>query len=277
MCIRDSGQPIYVDLIYKNLIDLKDDGTFRLNMQYFNYCTGLTMTNKKFDQLFGGTPRQPESELTQREMDIAASIQVVTEEVVLRLANSIHQETGMDNLCLAGGVALNCVANGRILREGPFNNMWIQPAAGDAGGSLGAATAIWHEHLGNSRKVNGSDSMRGSYLGPQFKDQEIEAYFKKQDAVFERYDWAELYPTLASILAEDKVVGWFQGRMEFGPRALGGRSILGDPRSEKMQSIMNLKIKYRESFRPFAPSVFCLLYTSPSPRDATLSRMPSSA
>jgi len=242
MGLAPYGQPVYVDLIYKNLIDLKDDGTFRLNMQYFNYCTGLTMTNKKFDQLFRGAPRQPESELTQREMDIAASIQVVTEEVVLRLANSIHQESGMDNLCLAGGVALNCVANGRILKEGPFKNMWIQPAAGDAGGSLGAATAIWYEHLDNSRKVNGSDSMRGSYLGPQYKDQEIEVYFKKQNAVFKKYDWAELYPVLASILAEDKVVGWFQGRMEFGPRALGGRSILGDPRSEKMQSIMKVFI-----------------------------------
>lgn len=255
MGLAPYGKPKYVDLIYEHLIDLKEDGTFKLNMQYFNYCTGLTMTNKKFDKLFGGLPRKPESELTQREMDIAASIQVVTEDVVLRLAKTVHEETGMENLCLAGGVALNCVANGRLLREGPFKNIWIQPAAGDAGGSLGAATVIWHEYLKKPRNVNGGDAMRGSYLGPKFGSAEIAQYFGQQGAVYEKLDWESLYPTTANILADDKVVGWFQGRMEFGPRALGGRSIIGDPRSEKMQSIMNLKIKYRESFRPFAPSV----------------------
>ena len=255
MGLAPYGEPKYVDVIYENLLDLKEDGTFKLNMDYFNYCTGLTMTNTKFDKLFDGPPRMPESELSQREMDIAASIQVVTEDVVLKLANSIHQETGVENLCLAGGVALNCVANGRILREGPFNRVWIQPAAGDAGGSLGAANIVWHEYLDKPRQVKGSDAMRGSYLGPQYGQEQIESSFKELGAKYELMEWQDLNSKLAGILSDDKVVGWFQGRMEFGPRALGGRSIIGDPRSEKMQSIMNLKIKYRESFRPFAPSV----------------------
>lgn len=255
MGLAPYGKPKYVDLIYQNILDLKEDGTFKLNMKYFNYCTGLTMTNSKFDKLFDGPPRKAESNLTQREMDIAASIQVVTEEVVLRLANTIQKETGLDNLCLAGGVALNCVANGRVLREGPFKNIWIQPAAGDAGGSLGAAGVVWHEYLGKPRSVNGSDSMRGSYLGPKFNDEQIMKSLKKYEAVYQQLDWENLYESVANILASENVVGWFQGRMEFGPRALGARSIIGDPRSEKMQSVMNLKIKYRESFRPFAPSV----------------------
>ncbi|MEM7401005.1 MAG: carbamoyltransferase [Pseudomonadota bacterium] len=255
MGLAPYGEPKYVDLIYENLLDLKEDGTFKLNMDYFNYCTGLTMTNSKFDKLFSGPPRTPETELSQREMDIAASIQVVTEDVVLKLAKSIHQETGVENLCLAGGVALNCVANGRILREGPFNKVWIQPAAGDAGGSLGAAKIIWHEYLEKPRQVDGSDSMRGSYLGPTYGAEQIESSFNELNAEYQQLEWQDLNSKLADILSSDKVVGWFQGRMEFGPRALGGRSIIGDPRSEKMQSIMNLKIKYRESFRPFAPSV----------------------
>lgn len=255
MGLAPYGEPKYVDLIFKNLIDLKEDGTFKLNMKYFNYCTGLTMTNKKFNQLFDGLPRKPESALTQREMDIASSIQVVTEEVILRLTKSIQKETQMENLCLAGGVALNCVANGRILREGPFENIWIQPAAGDAGGSLGAASVIWHEYLNKPRTVNGSDRMKGSYLGPKFNEIQIKESLKKYEAVYEQHNWDSLNTAVAEKLANENVVGWFQGRMEFGPRALGARSIIGDPRSEKMQSIMNLKIKYRESFRPFAPSV----------------------
>jgi carbamoyltransferase len=224
-------------------------------MAYFNYATGLTMTNRKFDRLFGGAPRQPESEVTQREMDIAASIQAVTEEVVLRLARTVHRETGEDNLCLAGGVALNCVANGRLLREGPFKDIWIQPAAGDAGGALGAAQVIWHQYLEKPRRVNGHDSMKGSYLGPRYTESEIRATLDAADAKYEVLGDAELMQRVSDELARENVVGWFQGRMEFGPRALGGRSIIGDPRSPKMQSVMNLKIKYRESFRPFAPSV----------------------
>lgn len=255
MGLAPYGEPKYVDVILENLIDLKDDGTFRLDMKYFNYCTGLTMTNKKFDGLFGGAPRGAESRLTQREMDIAASIQVVTEEVVLRLAKTLHEETGERFLCLAGGVALNCVANGRLLREGPFDDIWIQPAAGDAGGALGAAAAVWHSAYDAPRNVNGSDSMHGSFLGPKFECNEIKACLDKSGAVYSKLTDDELFPRLAEILNNENVVGWFQGRMEFGPRALGGRSILGDPRSAKMQSVMNLKIKYRESFRPFAPSV----------------------
>jgi len=255
MGLAPYGEPKYVDLILDNLMDLKTDGTFRLNMEYFNYCTGLTMTSKRFDKLFGGPPRAAESKLNQREMDIAASIQVVTETVVLRLANTLHEETGESNLCLAGGVALNCVANGRVLREGPFENIWIQPAAGDAGGALGAAAVVWHQQLGQERTSNGKDKMRGSYLGPRFEDDEIREQLEQHRAVFEQLSDDVLFPKLAEILDSDNVVGWFQGRMEFGPRALGGRSIIGDPRSSKMQSIMNLKIKYRESFRPFAPSV----------------------
>ena len=266
MGLAPYGEPKYVDLIYKHLLDLKDDGTFRLDMQYFNYCTGLTMTNARFDKLFGGPPRQAEGEITQREMDLAASIQVVTEEVVMRLAKTLHRETGEQYLCLAGGVALNCVANGKLLREGPFKDIWVQPAAGDAGGSLGAALAAWHGNHSNgvrpnhSDKLNGKgshghDSMAGSYLGPKFDAADIRRRLDAAGAVYEELNENALIDRLVEILAEENVVGWFQGRMEFGPRALGGRSIIGDPRSAKMQSVMNLKIKYRESFRPFAPSV----------------------
>jgi carbamoyltransferase len=255
MGLAPYGEPKYVDTILNNLMDLKADGTFRLNMEYFNYCTGLTMTNKRFDKLFDGPPRAAESKLNQREMDIAASIQVVTETVVLRLAQTLHNETGESNLCLAGGVALNCVANGRVLREGPFENIWIQPAAGDAGGALGAASIVWHQQENQERTVNGKDKMRGSYLGPAFGDGEACEQLDQHGAVYEQLGDDVLFPKLAEILDSDNVVGWFQGRMEFGPRALGGRSIVGDPRSSKMQSVMNLKIKYRESFRPFAPSV----------------------
>lgn len=255
MGLAPYGEPKYVGTILDNLMDLKADGTFRLNMEYFNYCTGLTMTNARFDKLFGGPPRTAESKLDQREMDIAASIQVVTETVVLRLAQTLQSETGETNLCLAGGVALNCVANGRVLREGPFENIWIQPAAGDAGGALGAASIVWHQQEKQERTVSGKDMMRGSYLGPCFGCDEVRDQLDQHGAVYERLDDTVLFSKLAEILDSDNVVGWFQGRMEFGPRALGGRSIVGDPRSSKMQSIMNLKIKYRESFRPFAPSV----------------------
>ena len=240
----------------QKLIDLKDDGSFRMDMSYFNYCQGLTMTSKKFDRLFGGPPRAPETLLTQRDMDLAASIQVVIEEIMLRMARHVHAETGRKNLCLAGGVALNCVANGRILREGPFDELWIQPAAGDAGGALGVAQFIWHQLLDQPRTVNRLDAQRGSYLGPQFADDEIRQFL---DRVGARYRYIEnedeLCDTVAGLIANEKVIGWLQGRMEFGPRALGSRSILGDARSEQMQSTMNLKIKFRESFRPFAPSV----------------------
>jgi len=224
-------------------------------MQYFNYCTGLTMTNAKFDALFGGQARLAESRLTQREMDIAASIQVVTEEVVLRLARTLHKETGEENLCLAGGVALNCVANGRVVREGPFKEIWVQPAAGDAGGALGGALVAWHEFEDKPRTVVAGDAMRGSYLGPKFDDADIQRALDAAGAKYVRLRDEELVEKLAEILDAENVVGWFQGRMEFGPRALGARSIIGDARSAKMQSVMNLKIKYRESFRPFAPSV----------------------
>ncbi|MEG4853870.1 carbamoyltransferase [Microcoleus sp. B5-D4] len=301
MGLAPYGEPKYVDKILNYLIDLKDDGTFRLNMDYFNYTVGLTMTNKKFDELFEGPPRQAEGKLTQREMDIAASIQVVTEEVVLRLCRTVKKELDVDYLCLAGGVALNCVANGRLLREGIFKDIWIQPAAGDAGGALGAALAIWYQYCEQTRTVIANstansieslktelvttnaaveertevltanqavatvaksvahltchDQMRGSYLGPRFTEAEILEYLDAVKASYHRLDDAELMPQLAEILEQGNVVGWFQGRMEFGPRALGGRSIIGDPRSAKMQSVMNLKIKYRESFRPFAPSI----------------------
>ena len=255
MGLAPYGEPRFVDLITDKLLDLKADGTFRMDMQYFNYCTGLTMTNSRFDELFGGPPRRAESEVTQREMDIAASIQAVTEEVVLRLARTIQSETGERNLCLAGGVALNCVANGRVLREGPFDDIWIQPAAGDAGGALGAAQVVWHEYDRKPRHTNGADSMRGSYLGPRYENSEIKNLLDELGAPYTVLPDEELFPRLAEILAAENVVGWYQGRMEFGPRALGARSIIGDPRSAKMQSVMNLKIKYRESFRPFAPSV----------------------
>ena len=260
MGLAPYGEPKYVQLILDNLLDLKDDGTFRLDMQYFNYCAGLTMTNTRFDDLFGGPPRQPESDLTQREMDIAASIQVVTEEVVLRLAKTIHAETGESKLCLAGGVALNCVANGRLLREGPFEDIWIQPAAGDAGGAIGAAAVAWHEYDDRDRtpldhEGPAADRMKGSYLGPEYAPDQIRAELDAMHAKYTVLDDDALFSKTSQILADENVVGWFQGRMEFGPRALGGRSIIGDPRSTRMQSVMNLKIKYRESFRPFAPSV----------------------
>ena len=255
MGLAPYGEPKYVNLILDNLLDVKDDGSYRLDMSYFNYATGLTMTNKKFDKLFGGPPRKAESQITQREMDLARSIQVVTEEIVLKIARNVQKELDVDSLCLAGGVALNCVSNGRLLREGPFKNLWIQPAAGDAGGALGAALSVWHEYLEKPRKANPKDSMQGSYLGPRCAEDEIKKYLDSVNAKYECYQDDELMPKLAEILASENVVGWLQGRMEFGPRSLGGRSIIGDPRSKKMQSVMNLKIKYRESFRPFAPAV----------------------
>ncbi len=255
MGLAPYGNPAYVEQITSHLIDVKPDGTFRLNMKYFNYCTGLTMTSSKFDELFDGPPRQPEAQLTQREMDIAASIQQVTEEIVLKLATTIHQETGAKNLCLAGGVALNCVANGRLLRESAFENIWIQPAAGDAGGALGCAQAVWYESHPESKSPSSEDSMRGSYLGPRFSAAEIESALQEADAPFKTLEADTLYEEVANLIDEGNVIGWFQGRMEFGPRALGGRSILGDPRNREMQTTLNLKIKYRESFRPFAPSV----------------------
>jgi len=257
MGLAPYGEPKYAKVIYDHLIDLKPDGTFRLNMDYFNYCTGLTMVNGRFETLFGGPPRQPEAPLTQREMDLACSIQVVMEEAMLRLARTIKRETHGEYLCLAGGVALNCVGNGRIWREGLFKGIWIQPAAGDAGGSLGAALAAWHQYLQMPRVVRrNGDGMHGSFLGPAYTNDEIEQALKSFEAVYIRVDHdVALFSRVADELAAEKVVGWFQGRMEFGPRALGSRSILGDPRSPRMQSVMNLKIKYRESFRPFAPSV----------------------
>jgi len=255
MGLAPYGEPRYVDIIFRKMIALKADASFKMDMAYFNYLHGLTMTNAAFDRLFDGPPRRPESQLTQREMDLAASVQVVTEEVMLRMARHVHRETGMASLCLAGGVALNCVGNGRLLREGPFKRLWIQPAAGDAGGAVGVALAIHHRVLGNPRTVVPGDAMKGSYLGPAFADDEIEASLRSIGAVYERLGHDDLIERCARVLAGEKVLGWLQGRMEFGPRALGGRSILGDPRSTKMQSVMNLKIKYRESFRPFAPSV----------------------
>jgi carbamoyltransferase len=256
MGLAPYGKPKHVQAIYDHLIDLKPDGTFRLNMDYFNYCTGLTMTSGKFDDLFGGPPRKAESKLTQRDMDLARSIQEVTEEVMLRLARSLHRETGAENLCLAGGVALNCVGNGRIHREGPFKGLWIQPSAGDAGGALGAALTVWHKLEGKPRTTDGAgDAMQGSYLGPSFLNEEIEKFLRRKEAPYHRINDDVLYDKLAQELDDGKVLGWFQGRMEFGPRALGARSIVGDARNPKMQSVMNLKIKYRESFRPFAPSV----------------------
>jgi carbamoyltransferase len=257
MGLAPYGEPKYVQTIYDHLLDLKPDGTFRLNMDYFNYCTGLTMTNERFHALFGEPPRPPESLLRQQDMDLARSIQEVTEEVMLRLARTMQRETGAEHLCLAGGVALNCVGNGRILREGPFKSLWIQPAAGDAGGAVGAALAAWHQLEGQPRayRTDGGDGMQGALLGPAFSNDEIECFLQGKGAPYVRVSDAELYDRIAEELAAERVIGWFQGRMEFGPRALGGRSILGDARSPKMQSVMNLKIKYRESFRPFAPAV----------------------
>ena len=255
MDLSPYGNPIYIDKI-KKLIDIKNDGTFRLNQKYFNYATGLSMTNDHFHKLFGQKPRNPKDEmLTQFHMDIASSIQKVTEEIMIKLAKSIRDEYGVKNLCLAGGVALNCVANGKILQEKIFENIWIQPAAGDAGGSLGAALALWHIEQGNSRIINPSDDMDGSYLGPEFTQEQIESELKTVGAHYESFDYESLIDQTSDYLSNEKAIGWFQGRMEFGPRALGGRSILGDPRSDKMQKNLNLKVKYRESFRPFAPSV----------------------
>ncbi len=256
MGLAPYGEPKYVDLIYRELIDLRADGSFRLNQRYFNYLGGLTMTSPEFDRIFGGPPRVPESKLTQKEMDLARSVQVVCEEVMLRMATTAHRESGLKNLCLAGGVALNCVGNGRLLREGPFENIWIQPAAGDAGGALGAAQLAWHRHLGKPRRVTpGKDAMKGAYLGPAFSPDEITKFLDGMGAPYQRLDHRCLIERTAQMLADERVVGWFDGRMEFGPRALGSRSILGDPRSPKMQADMNIKIKFREGFRPFAPSV----------------------
>ncbi len=256
MGLAPYGEPRFEGEILEHLVDLKDDGSFRMDMSYFNYCQGLTMTSGKFERLFGRPARRPESPLTQHEMDVAASIQKVTEEIVLRMARHVHRETGMRNLVLAGGVALNCVANGRIQREGPFDSIWIQPAAGDAGGALGAAQFVWHQLLDRPRTVGKSDSQRGSLLGPRFETGEIAAYLESIGATFQRIDSdAELFDRVAELMASDKVVGWFAGRMEFGPRALGCRSIIGDAPSREMQRVMNVKIKFRESFRPFAPVV----------------------
>ncbi|MDA0902509.1 MAG: carbamoyltransferase [Proteobacteria bacterium] len=258
MGLAPYGKPLYVDLIKKNLIDIKEDGSFKLNMKYFNYTVGLTMTNRKFHKLFGKGPRKAETEVTQFEMDVAASIQAITEEVVLKLAKTAREVTGSKNLCLAGGVALNCVANGKILRAGIFDNVWIQPASGDAGGALGAAQCAYYQHLGNARTTykGGKDNMTGSYLGKKYSNDEVKKYFDEIGAKYTQVkDLEQLCDLVSGDLAKEKVVGWHQGRMEFGPRALGGRSIIGDPRSANMQKTMNLKIKYRESFRPFAPAV----------------------
>ena len=256
MGLAPYGKPIYKDLILKNLIDLKEDGSFRLEMSYFNFATGLTMTNKKFENLFGQPVRKKDDELlSQFHMDIASSIQAVTEEIVLRLTKDIAKEYDVKNLCMAGGVALNCVANGKVLKDKVFENIWVQPAAGDAGGSLGAALSYWHQELNYKRKVNSGDSMRGSYLGPRLENTAIEKELLFLGANFKKNSEDELINILAIALSKEKTVGWFQGRMEFGPRALGARSILADPRSERMQKELNLKVKFRESFRPFAPSV----------------------
>ncbi|MEW6753702.1 MAG: carbamoyltransferase [Candidatus Latescibacterota bacterium] len=256
MGLAPYGQPRYVQRILDRLIDLKADGSFRLDTRYFDYLSGLRMTNERFARLFDGPPRAPESALTQREMDLARSCQAVTEEIMLRMARTVHRETGLPHLCLAGGVALNCVGNGRILREGPFRRVWIQPAAGDAGGAVGVALSLWHRYLGNPRQADGErDRMQAALLGPAFSERQIAAVLESQGATARRLSDDELPVAVAELLAHGKVVGWFQGRMEFGPRALGARSILGDPRSPRTQSVMNLKIKFRESFRPFAPSV----------------------
>ncbi len=258
MGLAPYGEPKYKKLIYDNLIDVKEDGSFRMNMEYFNYCQGLTMTNGKFSKLFGGPPRQPETKLTQKEMDIARSLQEVTEEIVLKLGNHVFKETKQKNLCLAGGVALNCVANGRLLREGPFENIWIQPAAGDAGGALGAALIGWYKYHKRPRFADEkTDKQKGSYLGPAFSDKEISKFIQSLNLTAKRYDDEQLIEKVADIIKSEKVIGWFDGKMEFGPRALGSRTIIGDARSPKMQATMNIKIKFREGFRPFAPSVLC--------------------
>ena len=255
MGLAPYGEPTFAPAILRELIDIKDDGSFRLNMDYFDYCAGLKMTNDKFAMLFGGPPRKPETKITQREMDLARSIQMVTEEVILRMARHVYRETGMENLCLAGGVALNCVANGRVLREGPFQDIWIQPSAGDAGNALGCALFAWHQLLGNER-VPSARRQKATYLGPSFQDETIQSYLDLEKIPYSRFESAEqLCDRVSDLIIGGKVVGWFQGRMEFGPRALGARSILGDARSREMQSVLNLKIKFRESFRPFAPTV----------------------
>lgn len=256
MGLAPYGEPKYKKLIYDHLINVKDDGSFRMNMKYFDYCAGLTMTNNKFHKLFGSPPRVPETKLTQKDMDLARSLQEVTEEIVLKMGYHVHKETGMKNLVLAGGVALNCVVNGKLLREGPFENIWIQPAAGDAGGALGAALVGWHCYLGNPRVTdNKTDSQQGSYLGPEFNEDYIQSFIQSFNLPAKKIQDDELIKITSKLIAEEKVVGWFDGRMEFGPRALGARSILGDARSSKMQALMNIKIKFREGFRPFAPSV----------------------
>jgi carbamoyltransferase len=256
MGLAPYGEPKYKDLILKELLDLKEDGSFKLNMKYFGYCNGLRMTNWKFEKLFRGRPRKPESKITQKDMDIASSIQVVTEEIMLRMSRHVHKLTGQDKLCLAGGVALNCVGNGRILREGPFKEIWIQPASGDAGGALGAALLVWYKYLGNSRSCdNINDKQKASLLGPGYSDAEIEEFLVQESAPYKKLPLSQIPAAVSDLIIQEKVVGWFQGRLEFGPRALGSRSIIGDARSPDMQSKMNLKIKYRESFRPFAPTV----------------------
>lgn len=256
MGLSPYGEPKYTDLILRELIDLKEDGSFKINMRYFGYCDGLRMTNRRFDRIFGGPARKPETKITQRHMDIAASIQKVTEEIMLRMARQVHKVTGMDKLCLAGGVALNCVGNGRILREGPFKEIWVQPASGDAGGALGAALLVWHKYLKNKRVSDGKDdSQNTSFLGPAFSDENIENFLKKENIPYQKLLYSDIPHTVSDLIIQGNVIGWFQGRMEFGPRALGARSILGDSRNTDMQSKMNLKIKYRESFRPFAPTV----------------------
>jgi carbamoyltransferase len=256
MGLAPYGEGKYTKLIMDELIDVKEDGSFRINMEYFNYAAGLTMTNEKFHRLFGGAPRIPESKLTQKEMDLARSVQEVTEEIVLRIGKHVHRETGLVNLCLAGGVALNCVANGRLLKEGPFEKIWIQPASGDAGGALGSALAVWHQYLGNKRNPSpGYDSQKGSFLGPEYSDSEILNFLNKKEIHYNKLNEHEIASAAAGLLAQEKILGWFQGRMEFGPRALGARSIIGDARSARMQAMMNIKIKFREGFRPFAPSV----------------------
>ena len=256
MGLAPYGEPKYKDLIYEHLIDVKDDGSFKMNMDYFSYSAGLRMTNSKFDQLFGGPPRKPESELTQKEMDLARSVQEVTEEVMLKMAKYVRKETGMKYLCLAGGVALNCVANGKLLRSGLFEDIWIQPAAGDAGGAVGSALFTWYQYLDNQRVAdNKSDFMKGAYLGPEFDNNTIEEFLKNNGYAYEKLADEALPEKVADLIEAENVIGWFQGRMEFGPRALGSRTIIGDARSPEMQKKMNLKIKYRESFRPFAPSI----------------------
>lgn len=256
MGLAPYGEPKYQSLILDHVMDVKEDGSFHMDMSFFNYCQGLTMTSRKFHQLFGGPPRTPESEITQREMDLAASVQAVTEEIMLRMSRHVHAQTGCRNLVLAGGVALNCVGNGRLLRESPFDEIWIQPAAGDAGGALGNAMFIWHQLLDQPRIVDPHDAQQGSFLGPQYSDVQVKECLQNEQAVYQHFESdQEMCDTVAALIAKQNVVGWFQGRMEFGPRALGGRSILGDARSVEMQSVMNQKIKFRESFRPFAPMV----------------------